>query len=205
MKRRSLKFIACAVITAMTLSMTACGGSDAAPAAETGEATEAETETETEAEPEEAAEPEAETETEAEPEEAAEPEAETETEAEPEAEAEGDTAATGDTLESLLTDPAAKEQYEAIFDSMAEDGMSVGIETKGNELTVIIKIEDSSMIVDGMGEALGGALDGMASQFETMAGQLDTAVGGEAGTCTVIMRYLDPDDNVLAEKSFQAQ
>ena len=87
MKRRSLKFIACAVITAMTLSMTACGGSDAAPAAETGEATEAETETETEAEPEEAAEP----------------EAETETEAEPEAEAEGDTAATGDTLESLLT------------------------------------------------------------------------------------------------------
>ena len=205
MKRKSLKFIACAVITAMTLSMTACGGSDAAPAAETEEATEAETETETEAEPEEAAEPEAETETEAEPEEAAEPETETEAEPEAEAEAEGDTAATGDTLESLLNDPAVKGQFETMVGSMAEDGMSVGMEAKGNELTVIIKIEDSSMIVDGMGEALGGALDGMASQVEEMAGQLDASVGGEAGTCTVVMRYLDPDDNVLAEKSFQAQ
>ena len=36
MKRRSLKFIACAAIMAMSLSVTACGGSDdAAPAAET--------------------------------------------------------------------------------------------------------------------------------------------------------------------------
>lgn len=191
MKRRSLKFIACAAIMAMTLSVTACGGSDnEAPAAETEEAadTAAEAETETEAE----AEPEAETETEAE----AEPEAEAETE--------GDTAAAGDTLESILNDPAAKAQYETAFDAMAQDGMSVGLETKGNEMTVIIKIEDSSMVVDGMGEAIEAQLDQQASVFEAMAGQLDEAIGG-TGECTVIMRYLDPDDNVLAEKSFKAQ
>lgn len=190
MKRRSLKFIACAAIMAMTLSVTACGGSDdAAPAAGTEET--ADTGAEAEAEPE--AEPEAEAETESEP------------EAEAETETEGDTAAAGDTLESLLNDPAAKEQYEAAFAAMAQEGMSVAVETKGNELTVIIKIEDSSMVADGMGEALETALDQQASTFATMAGQLDTAVGGDAGTCTVIMRYLDPDDNVLAEKSFQAE
>ena len=50
MKRRSLKFIACAAIMAMSLSVTACGGSDdAAPAAETEAADDA-AETETPAE-----------------------------------------------------------------------------------------------------------------------------------------------------------
>lgn len=179
MKRRSLKFIACAAIMAMTLSVTACGGSDnEAPAAETEEAadTAAEAETETEAE--------------------AEPEAEAETE--------GDTAAAGDTLESMYADPATKAELEAAFAAIAPDGMSVGLETKGNEMTVIIKIEDSSMIVDGMVEELEAKLDQQASQCEAMAGQLDEAIG-VTGECTVIMRYLDPDDNVLAEKSFKAQ
>ena len=62
MKRKSLKFIACAAIMAMTLSVTACGGSDdTAPAAETEETTgtEAEPEADVDAEAEPEAEPEA--------------------------------------------------------------------------------------------------------------------------------------------------
>ena len=63
MKRKSLKLIACAAVMAMTLSVTACGGSDdAAPAAETE--AEAEDTTEAEAEPEAEEAPEAEAETE---------------------------------------------------------------------------------------------------------------------------------------------
>ena len=113
MKRKSLKFIACAAIMAMSLSVTACGGSDdAAPAAETEAADDA-AETETPADDA------AETETPAEDatgDDAA--EAETETEAEDEAEPEteetedegADTAAaTGETVESLLNDPAVRE------------------------------------------------------------------------------------------------
>ncbi len=113
MKRRSLKFIACAAIMAMTLSVTACGGSDdAAPATETEAADDA-AETETPAEDaagDDAAEAETETEAEPEAEDAAEPETE-------EAEDEGaDTAAaTGETVESLLNDPAVKAQYEEAF------------------------------------------------------------------------------------------
>ena len=196
MKRKSLKFIACAAIMAMTLSVTACGGSDdTAPAAETEETTGTE------------AEPEADVDAEAEPE--AEPEADvdTEAEAEPEedAEAEDDSAAAdGQTLEDIFNDPATKSQYESVFEAMGQEGMEVSVEATGNELAVIIKITDSSMVVDGMGEALESALDQQAATFEEQVKQFDEAVG-TPGACTVTMRYLDPDGNVLAEKSFTAQ
>ncbi len=192
MKRKSLKFIACAAIMAMTLSVTACGGSDdTAPAAETEETTGTE------------AEPEADVDTEAEPE----ADVDTEAEAEPEedAEAEDDSAAAdGQTLEDIFNDPATKSQYESVFEAMGQEGMEVSVEATGNELAVIIKITDSSMVVDGMGETLESALDQQAATFEEQVKQFDEAVG-TPGACTVTMRYLDPDGNVLAEKSFTAQ
>lgn len=187
MKRKSLKFIACAAIMAMTLSVTACGGSDdTAPAAETEETTGTE------------AEPEADVDAEAEPE----ADVDTEAEAEPEedAEAEDDSAAAdGQTLEDIFNDPATKSQYESVFEAMGQEGMEVSVEATGNELAVIIKITDSSMV-----ETLESALDQQAATFEEQVKQFDEAVG-TPGACTVTMRYLDPDGNVLAEKSFTAQ
>ena len=183
---------------AMTLSVTACGGSDdTASAAETEEAADNEAD----------AEPEAETEAEAEPEADAEPE--TETEAEPEADAaddaEADTAeGTYDSLEAFYNDPTVKSTLDTMFDAMGQEGMSIAVDAKDNELIVIIKIEDSSMVVDGMAEALEAALDSQAATFEAQVTQFDDVVG-KPGACTVTMRYLDPDDNVLAEKSFKAQ
>ncbi len=202
MKRKSLKFIACAAIMAMTLSVTACGGSDdTAPAAETEETTGTEAEPEVDVDAE--AEPEADVDAEAEPE----ADVDTEAEAEPEedAEAEDDSAAAdGQTLEDIFNDPATKSQYESVFEAMGQEGMEVSVEATGNELAVIIKITDSSMVVDGMGEALESALDQQAATFEEQVKQFDEAVG-TPGACTVTMRYLDPDGNVLAEKSFTAQ
>ena len=202
MKRKSLKFIACAAIMAMTLSVTACGGSDdTAPAAETEETTGTEAEPEADVDAE--AEPEADVDTEAEPE----ADVDTEAEAEPEedAEAEDDSAAAdGQTLEDIFNDPATKSQYESVFEAMGQEGMEVSVEATGNELAVIIKITDSSMVVDGMGEALESALDQQAATFEEQVKQFDEAVG-TPGACTVTMRYLDPDGNVLTEKSFTAQ
>ena len=199
MKRKSLKFIACAAIMAMTLSVTACGGSDdtAAPVTETEDTADTETETapEADAETDAAAEPEADAE--------AEPEAEATPEEDAAAEDESATA-DGQTLEEIFNDPATKEQYDAAFEAMAQEGMEVSVEATGNELAVIIKITDSSMVVDGMAEALEEALDQQAATFEAQVEQFDTAVG-TPGACTVTMRYLDPDDNVIAEKSFKAQ
>ena len=182
MKRKTLKLIACAAITALTLSVTACGGSDDAKTADTAEV-------------EETAEPEVEAESDVE-------EAEIEVE---EAEAEVESASSDEyaTLEDYYNDPTVKSALDSMFESIAEDGMSADLEVKGNEFTVIIKIEDSSMIVDGLGEALDAALDAQADTFKEQVKQFDEVVG-EDGACTVVMRYTDPDDNVLAEKAFTA-
>lgn len=194
MKRRTLKLVACAAITALTLSVTACGGDDAkttdAPAVEEAEETAPEAEDTA---------PEAEAEAEKDVEEA---EAEVE---EAEEEVESESASTGEytTLEDYYNDPSVKSVLDSMFASIAEEGMSADLEVKGNEFTVIIKIEDSSMIVDGLGEALDAALESQADTFKEQVKQFDEVVEQE-GACTVIMRYTDPDDNVLAEKAFTA-
>lgn len=191
MKRKTVKLVACAAIMALTLSMTACGGNDAA----------ATTDAETEAE---VSEPEAEAEPETEPEVEAEPEADAEPETEAAEDDTADTDAEGySTLEDYYNDPTVKAALDSAFDAMAGDGMSAACEVSGNEFTVIIKIEDSSMIVDGMGEALDAALDAQADTFKGQVEQFDDVIGQE-GACTVVMRYTDPDDNVLAEKAFTA-
>lgn len=194
MKRRTLKLVACAAITALTLSVTACGGSDDTATAGTTEVEDT-VETEDEAEPE--AEPEVEEEAENDVEDV---EAEVE-----DAEDEVESASTGEyaTLEDYYNDPTVKAALDSMFASIAEEGMSADLEVKGNEFTVIIKIEDSSMIVDGLGEALEAALDAQADTFKEQVKQFDEVVE-EEGACTVIMRYTDPDDNVLAEKAFTA-
>lgn len=192
MKIRTVKLVACAAIMALTLSMTACGGDDAA--ATTG------TETEV-ADTDDSAEVELETEEETEPE-----TEETADDADTEAEADdADAADAGDytTLEDYYNDPTVSAALKSAFDAMAGDGMSADCEVSGNEFTVIIKIEDSSMIVDGMGEALSAALDAQADTFKAQVKQFDDVIGQD-GACTVVMRYTDPDDNVLAEKAFTA-
>ena len=206
MKKRTLKSIACAAVMALALSVTACGGSDdaaktnddanveetAQDTEDAGTETEAETEIETETEDTTAADTGADTED----------AADTETEADASAAgAEGTYA----TLEDYYNDPAVKSQLDASFESMGEEGMALSVEAKENVLTMICKFEDSSMVVDGVGDTLSAALDANSATFEQIAASFDEAVGGAAGTCTFAVRYTDPDDKVLAEKEFKAQ
>ncbi len=194
MKRRTLKLVACATITALTLSVTACGGDDAKTADTAAvEETAEDTAPEAEAEPEVEAEPEAE----------AEPEVEAEPEAETEDTADSSSAGEYTTLEDYYNDPSVKPVLDSMFESIAEEGMSASLEVKGNEFTVIIKIEDSSMVVEGLAEALDAALEAQADTVKEQVKEFDEVVEQE-GACTVIMRYTDPDDNVLAEKAFTA-
>ena len=217
MKRRTLKWIICAVIMTLTLSVTACGGSEE-PAAtapieaddvtEIEDETEPEIEEEPEAEPEIEEEPEAEIEAEVEPEEEVEAEEETGDATEAEADSDGEeteaeTEEEYETLEDYCNDPEVQDYLQSAFEAAAGDGMSANCEVKGNEFTVIIKIEDRSRIVDGMGAALDAALNAQEDTFKEQVKLFDEVIGQE-GVCTVIMRYTDPDDNILAEKAFTA-
>ncbi len=182
MKRKTLRFFACAAIMTMALSVTACGGSDkedkSAGTEEAGneaDATGAADDTEVDAT------------------DAADGSADN---------TEADT--NGTTLEELFKDPAAKESFDSMTQAMASDGMSASVSAVGNEMIVEVKIEDSSVITDGIGETLAAAVDAQAETFKAQVKTLDTAIGQE-GACTFTVRYLDPDGNVLAEKSFKAE
>lgn len=195
MKRRAVKSVLCAALMALTLSMTACGGSDDA-------AKDAATEEQEEASEEEAEEPEEEAPEETEkPEEEAPEEAE-ESEAEEAEEEEG----TATTLEEYLnsTDGAMEAVEQEIAGSNG-DGMSVSGEVKGNDFTFNFTIEDASLITDDTAAQLEAGLDATASVFEEMAGQMDDEVGLDRGSIQVVIKYCDPDGNVLAERGFKAQ
>ena len=202
MKRRTLKSIAWAAAMALALSVTACGGSDdaantnddanveenAEDAGDAGQDAAADTEDTT-------ADTGADT-----------GDAAADTGAETEADASADGAeGTYATLEDYYNDPAVKSVLDASFEGMSQEGMTLSVEAKENVLTMTCKFEDSSVVVDGIGDTLSAGLDANAAQFEQIAASFDEAVGGAAGTCTFAVRYTDPDDNVLAEKEFKAQ
>ena len=154
MKRRTVKALVCATLMAMSLSMTACGGDDAAKGADaaTEEAAPAEEEAPVEEEtPEEEAPAEEETPEEA-PAEEETPAAEEEVPAlEP---------GSGKTLEDYLNEvPEQKQQLEESIAAQAEEGVSIAVDVKGNEFTYIYTIEDASAITDEMKENIKNGLE----------------------------------------------
>lgn len=198
MKRRTLKFIVCAAVMALTLSVTACGGgsddSKSTPAVE-------DTNTQADVSAPEADEEKEEEVNTAEEEETKAPEEEEETEAEEEEEEE----ASSDigTLEELFNDPTLKDMYDSMLEAMSEDGISLSYEVSGNDFVMIFTITDSDYLTDEMADGLAEALETQGDQFKTQAAQFDSILEGN-GTCTVTIRYTDPDGNVMAEKTFTA-
>ena len=189
MKRKTLKFMACAAVMALTLSVTACGGSD--DGAKTADTAKVEDTVDTEdvSGPEE------------------EPKVETETEADTKAEEEE---STGDeteveyaSLEEMFDDPEIKEAFDSMFSIFEGSGISLSLDVTGNDFAMTLKVEDSSLIEGATADDFAATLDQQEEQYAAYAAQFDELLG-EAGACSVTVRYTDPDDNVLAEKTFKA-
>ena len=208
MKRKTLKFFACAAIMAMTLSVTACGGSDkedkATETEAAGDAADAEDDSAGAADAADAEDDSADAADAADDSADAADAADAADDSADAADAADSSAAAGTTLEELFKDPAAKSAFDSMVQAMETAGMSASINAVGNEMIMEVKIEDSSLIVDGLSDSLNAALDAQAETFKTQVKTLDTSVGQE-GACTFTVRYLDPDGNVLAERSFKAE
>lgn len=195
MKRKTLKFFACAALMAMTLSVTACGSSGKedkttgteAAAGDEADAADVADDSADAADTDNAAD-----------------DAGADDATDAADTADSSTDATGTTLEELFNDPTAKSAFDSMTQAMTSEGMSASVSAVGNEMIVEVKIEDSSLVVDGIGETLQTALDAQADTFKAQVKTLDTTVGQE-GACTFTVRYLDPDGNVLAEGSFKAE
>lgn len=191
MKRRTLKFMACAAVMALTLSVTACGGGSGDTVEDSDKAA-----VETEAE-EKAADAVEDAVKDAEAEAAAEAEAEATAEADAEA-------SEGETLEDYFSDPSIKSVFESQLESMGGDGLSIDYEVKGNEFIMEFTFAEGTELPENAGDMLATELDNQASSFEQQVSSFDEAIG-EAGACTATVRYYAPDGTLLAEKSFKAQ
>ena len=188
MKRRTLKSIACATAIALALSVTACGGSK--DSANDTDTTEVEDTVDAE-----------------EPEEVNNDEADAEVSEVADAEEEADAGDEWETLEDFFSDPEAKAQVEEAYAAFAPEGASVTIDAVGNEFIINFKFEDDSLLSqlgEDTVEILEESLDSYAGQFEAAAAQFDEAIGEEGGSA-ITVRYLDPDDNVLAEQTYTAK
>lgn len=201
MKRRTLKFIACASIMALTLSVTACGGSD--DSAQNNVSTVEDTKDTA---------PEAEDKKEVDAEKEAAYDELTEGLTDEQAEAaidavdsmvEADTSEF-ETLEDWFTEPTIASAYGALIDSMSEEGIAISYEVEGNEFVMIFQITDSTYLSDDTADMLNAAMEEQADVFkEQVVAPLDELIG-ETGACTVTMRYTDPDGDLIAETSFRA-
>ena len=201
MKRRTLKFIACAAAMTLTLSVTACGGSDDSAKNNTSTVEDtADTKPEVEDK--------AETDAEKEAAYAELTEGLTDEQADAAVDAvdamvDADTSEF-ETLEDWFTEPTIASAYGALMDSMGEEGIEISYEVSGNEFIMIFQITDSAYIADDMGDMLNAAMEEQADLFkQQVVAPLDELVG-ETGACTVTMRYTDPDGDLIAETSFHA-
>lgn len=191
MKSRTVKTLFCMALMALSLSMSACGGSgDAAKDADT--ATEEASEEEAPA-----------VEEEAEPVEEEAPAAEEEAESDEEEASAEEVSSDGATLEEYLKgDAEAEKQLEEQAQSMGSDQMDMAIEVNGNDLVYVATlkedIENSDELADTVNEQVGPT-------FSALAGVMDEVIGAEKGTVSFGIRYCAPDGSVLAEASFRAE
>lgn len=103
------------------------------------------------------------------------------------------------TLEDYFGDPTVKSAFENLVAGTGQQGVDITLEVSGNNLVMIFQITDSSIITEGMAENLATELDSV--DFSSQLEAFDDMVG-EAGVCTVTMRYLDPDGDLLAEHTY---
>ena len=107
------------------------------------------------------------------------------------------------TVEKYYNDPWVRALYEEQIRAAEEFGLSITIEAKGNDFIMTYKYNEDIVLPDDVGEQLEAGLEEAAFLFEMQAAEIDDEIG-RAGACTIIIRYLDSNDNVLAERAFKA-
>ncbi|MCM1145932.1 MAG: DUF4854 domain-containing protein [Clostridium sp.] len=109
------------------------------------------------------------------------------------------------TLEGYFNSNASeKAAIEEEIAGAGNESMTVTAEVKENDFIFNFTIVDEALLIDGISEQLDAGLEATASVFEQVAAQLDEMIEQE-GVVSIVIRYLNPDGDVLAERSFKAQ
>lgn len=191
MKRKSLKFMSCAAVMALMLSVTACGGSKDGASSSASDSSTVEDTSNTE----DVAAPEVEDDVET--------EADTETDAAEEADA-GDEDSFA-TLEEAFAEPGVKEAMDEQFSSLDMEGMEFSYEVKGNDFILTYKVIDTVIDdPDDFAEQMEPVMEQLSVVFSSVAEMFDEALEQEGAT-TVVVRYLDANGTLLIEHSYKAE
>lgn len=129
---------------------------------------------------------------------------EDENQAEPEAEPEAESTGKYATVEEYYNDPEVKAYWDEQEEAAAGSGMSIKVEVSGNEFAIVYTYEEEMDFPEDSKAQLEDALAQNAAVFEAQAADFDKEIGQE-GASTVVVRYLDAGENLLAEMSFKAQ
>lgn len=200
MKRRTLRFMACAAVMALTLSVTACGDGDGSANSEIVQAEQNE-EIEAEVKVEEAK-AEVREEVQEIKEETEEVEEKTE---EIEAEADAGDEEYFASLEEAFADPTVKAAMDEQLGSMDMDGMEFSYEVTGNDFAISYKVLDTIIDdPDDFAEQMEPVMDQLGALYSAVAEMFDEGIGQEGAT-TVIVRFLDASDTLLIERSYKAE
>lgn len=116
----------------------------------------------------------------------------------------GDDAEYYASLEEAFAEPEVKTTIDQMLAPMQGDGMSLTYEVSENNFIMIFQFTDNSITFsDEITEALETEIEKQADVFKEQAGVFDEAVG-QKGVCTVTVRYLDSENNVLFEGTYAA-
>lgn len=95
------------------------------------------------------------------------------------------------TVEDFVNSDIMQSQLESMKKTLEGSGASLDITGEGNKLIYTFVYDMGDMDTDAMKEALQPAMDGMASQFETVASSLKAAVDVDAPVVEVICKAAD--------------
>lgn len=115
------------------------------------------------------------------------------------------------TLEEIVKEePDGLEQIRAMTAEAEDEYMAMTVEFEGNQVLYVTTFKDAfyttmestaQELVQGLERVMSGAAD----EFSACAEAIDDAIGAPRGTVSMVIRYCDPDGNVLAEADFRAE
>lgn len=187
MRRKILKSAVCVAIIALTLAVTACGDSDSlangTDITDAGETADTQDKANTEVNEDEA-----------------------DVDGEADADSGEETVDEDDyvVLADFFTDPDITSAYDEMLADMEEDGQSISYEVSGNDFVMIFQLTDSEMVTAETADLLAAAMEEKTDRFKDLAAAFDAVVEKE-GVCTITIRYIDPDGNVLIESTYSAE
>lgn len=107
------------------------------------------------------------------------------------------------TIEEYINDPEVRAELDAGFAADSLEGFELRISAKGNELTMEIKCTENREM-KGMGAILEEQLEKDEDSYKEAVAHIDEGIG-QSGACTLVIRFLDFYENVLAERTFKAK